>query len=59
VLTVDLEPTKEAFTFVIRHHPDRTPDVEEHKARLEKSALEKSFGRDVKLALKPLAGEDA
>lgn len=59
VLAVDLDvDAKAALTIVLRHDAGRQPDVELHKAKLEKSAFEKSFERTIRFELKPAAGDE-
>lgn len=48
VVDVDVKSQGDELTFVLVHDPVRSPDVELHKAKLEKNALEKSFERKVK-----------
>lgn len=51
IVGIDLKVEKDELTIILRHDSTRLPDVELHKAKLEKNALEKSFERTVKFEL--------
>lgn len=55
VAGIDLKVDKDGLTFVLHHDPTRPPDVEVHKAKLEKNALEKSFEKPVKFELSAMS----
>jgi hypothetical protein len=57
VLDIELEARPEDLTFVLVHEATRPPDVELHKAGLERSGLEKSFERKVRFRTRAAAGE--